>query len=559
MTGMFVWTAFGKTLHQTSAQASPRTEKQGVASAPIAEDKALDLIIAREHQEIPTIRRYKPIIETYIQDVTPDPKAGAVPVHDHYFLGQADLSKGVVDNPMINQGKKKHDTISPISHLNGMFTSSYVPEGFLQMVYIDPTGFDRRHYKFHYLREENLGDVHCVVFEISPLPKSGKGRFNGHFWAETQGYTIVRFKGVYTPVVGANGVNLHFDSWRLNLQPGLWLPAYIFSQESDLKLYSGERERHVRFISQTRLWGYSLKDAGHLEEFGELTIESPNAINDQSARDRSPIEAQRDWRHEAERNVLDALQRTGLLAPPGEADGVLEKVVNNLISENNLDFDPDIHCRVMLTETLELFAVGHTIVLSRGLLDVLPDEVSLATMLAQELADIMVTQATLDQWGFNDAPTVTVTEAMNRFSFKDSPEQVQLASQKAFEILQKSQYKDKLASAGLFLTQLDADSKALPALINSHLGNRVYLAAQLMALASNPESATTKQTSALLIGSRVYLDPWSDQIELMKDKPAPLSSASGRTAFEVASFMPFLAPYGSSISQERATTFDDLR
>ena len=55
-------------------------------------------------------------------------------------------------------------------------------------------------------------------------------------------------------------------------------------------------------------------------------------------------------------------------------DKTLETVVNNLEVTNNLDID--VHCRVMLTSTLETFSIGHTIVISRGLLDVLPDEAS---------------------------------------------------------------------------------------------------------------------------------------------------------------------------------------
>ena len=143
-------------------------------------NQAVDRIIAREHDEIATIRRYSPIIETYIQDMKPDKDMGAIPVKDHYFLGQADLSKGVVDNSMISGSKKgKLDELNPIAHLGGYFTSSYVPEGFLQMIYIDMNGLDRAHYQFDYVRREFLGDVRCVVFDVTPLPKSGKGPFQG--------------------------------------------------------------------------------------------------------------------------------------------------------------------------------------------------------------------------------------------------------------------------------------------------------------------------------------------------------------------------------------------
>ena len=552
LVGMFVWAATvpkPTRSDQTPAQATSKATNQASATERSVE-QIIDRIIASEHQEISSIRRYKPIIETYIQDVSPDRKEEAVPVHDHYFLGQADLSKGVVDKPMVDKNKKKHDAISPVSHLSGMFGSSYVPEGFLQMVYIDTNGFDRRHYKFNRASDAVLGEVHCLVFDIGPLPNSGNNRFRGRIWVEDQDYTIVRFNGFYVPTPGTNGFNLHFDSWRVNVQSGLWLPAYIFTKDINLKVAQG---KEVSFMSQTRLWGYSLKDAGRLEEFSELRIDSGNDIEDQASHDRSPLESQREWRHQAEINVLDALQRTGLIAPRGEADKFLETVANKLIAANNLTFNPDVHCRVMLTTTLEMFTVGHTIVLSRGLLDVLPDEASLAMMLAQELGDIMVSQATLDQWGFSDATSVTVADALDQFSFKDTPEHVRLASQKALEFLKNSPYKDNLSSAGLFLKQLDADSKALPSLINSHLGNRVYLAGQLMSLAPTID-AKNGQTPALPIGSRVVLNPWNDKVQLMRDGASVLSSPGERIPFEAVSFMPYLTRYGSSVSREPSGT-----
>jgi hypothetical protein len=526
---------------QTADQTQPQTGSS-MAGPVTTVDQAIDRVIARERDEIATIRRYTPIIETYIQDMKPDKDMGAIPVKDHYFLGQAELAKGVVDNSMLSKRKGKMDAFNPISHLSGLFTSSFVPEGFLQMIYVDTNGFDRQHYQFDYVRREFLGEVRCLVFDVTPLPKSGRGRFKGRVWAEDQSYTIVRFNGVYTPVAGINGFNLHFDSWRLNVQPGMWLPAYVFSQESNLKEFMGGT---IRFKAQTRLWGYNLKNVGRQEEFSELTIESPNAIQDQAAAqtDRSPIEAQREWQHVAEINVVDRLQRTGLLAPAGQVDKILETVVNNLEVTNNLDIQPEVRCRVLTTGTLEMFSIGHTIVLSRGLLDVLPDEASLATMLAQELADIIVTKPATDQWGFNDMTNVSTTEALSHFTFKDSPAQVQMASQKALEILKNSPYKDKLGSAGLFLKQLDAQSKNLSALINSRLGNRPYLEAQLISAAAELKPDKLDQIAALPIGARIKLDPWSDHVELVQAKPVALLSAREKMPFEVTPFMPFLTRY----------------
>ncbi|HKS68514.1 MAG TPA: hypothetical protein VJR26_14835 [Candidatus Acidoferrales bacterium] len=532
------------------AHAQPQQQQPpaAVPASPVRSvNQAIDRITARERVEVAIIRHYKPLIETYIQDMKPDPQMGLIPVSDHYFLGQADLATGIVDNSMLAAKKGRWSQFNPLYHVADFFRADFVPAGFLQMIYVDTTGFDRQHYRFDYVRQEFLGSVKCLVFDVTPLPKSGRGRFKGRIWAEDQDYTIVRFNGVYTPVSGLNGYNLHFDSWRLNLQPNLWLPAYIFSQESDLRdLFGG----HVRFRCQTRLWGYDLAAASRETEFSSLTIESP-AVQDQAAaqqQDRSPIEAEREWQHEAEMNVLDRLQRVGLLAPPGEVDKVLDTVENNLEVSNDLDVEPRVHCRVLLTGTLESFSIGHTIVLSRGLIDVLPDEASLATVVAQDLADLLITKPSTDQYGFNDTTNVSTLEVLNRFSFRDTPQAQQAASAKALELLKKSPYKDKLGNAGLFLKSLADHQKALSALINPRLGNGVFLAQQLIEGSPQLQPAKLDQIAALPIGARIKVDPWDDDASLLKAKPVPLYSVREKMPFEVTPFEPFLTRYQKASS-----------
>src|ERR1700722_7573466 len=89
--------------NQTADQTQPQA---GATAGPVTTvDQAIDRVIAREHEEIATIRRFNPVIETYIQDMKPDKEMGTMPVRDHYFLGQADLGKGVVDHSMLNGTK----------------------------------------------------------------------------------------------------------------------------------------------------------------------------------------------------------------------------------------------------------------------------------------------------------------------------------------------------------------------------------------------------------------------------------------------------------------------
>ncbi len=184
---------------------------------------------------------------------------------------------------------------------------------------------------------------------------------------EDQDYNIVRFNGTYYSRPGTN-FYLHFDSWRLNLRPGMWLPAYIYSEESELK-YRMNKSLHFR--AQTRLWGYDLKALNKNSEFTQILVDSPQSVKDQTevGADATPVVAERMWERQAEDNAVERLQKIGLLAPPGEVDKILQTVVNNLLVTNNIDLQGDIRCRVLLTSPLESFTIGHTIVISRGLLE----------------------------------------------------------------------------------------------------------------------------------------------------------------------------------------------
>src|SRR5487761_642588 len=529
-----------------AAQTQPAQPSQHLVITPSQPDTLAgitDRIIAREHQEVALLRHYSPIVETYIQDMKWDPQLGVVPTKDHYYLGVAELDKGVVDRSMLRDSDSGWKAkLNPIKDMTSLLGNSYVPAGFLQMIFVDPIYFDKQHYKFDYVRQEFLGAVKCYVFDVKPLPKSGDGRFQGRIWVEDQDYAIVRFNGVFVPIARTFGWNLHFDSWRTNVAPNVWIPSYIYSAESDLKDFPFG---HVRYRSQTRLWGYNLKLGPRETEFSQLTVESAKPIQDQAvaSKDVSPVMAQRDWQREGENNVIDRLQRNGLLAIPGPVDKVMETVVNNLEVTNNLDVEPPIRCRVLLTSTLESFTIGHTIVVSRGLLDVLPDEPSLAAVLAHELGALITGAQLPDAYSFNDTTMVSTADTMKRMSFRNTEADEVAASKKAIELLKNSPYKNQLGAAGLFLKQLASDQRSLSSLISANMGNQVFLAGALMRMAPPLDPMKTSQIAALPLGSRIILDPWDDSVSLVTAKPVQLISAREKMPFEVTPFMPFLTRY----------------
>jgi len=502
----------------------------------------VDRITKREMQEVDIIRKYNPIVETYIQDMQPNPEFGSVPVKDHYFLGVADFRKHVLEHSLLEEpGKRKMPSQLRALALaevwpSDLWSSGIEPLGLLEMVFVEKRDFDTRHYRFDYVRREFLGEVRCFVMDVTPLPHSGQGRFKGRIWVEEHDYTIVRFNGIYEPISSYGGYNMNFDSWRSNLAPGVWLPTYVYSEEAG---YKENLFGTIRYKSQMRLWGYHVGSGSTESEFSKLSIDAPGAVLDQGASpDLFPLGAQRQWQREAENNVLDLLQRSGLLAPAGPVDKVLDTVVNNIEVTNNLDVQPEVRCRVLLTSTLESFSIGHAIVISRGLLDVLPDEASLAVMLTEQLGSVLLTEPNLDKWGFNAMTNIPVVQVIASLNFRENSHDLELANQKALELLLNSPYKDKLSNAGLFLRQLSAEQQVLPSLVQPRLGNHVFLADKIMSIAPPLDLKNANQTAALPLGGRIKINPWNDELAMLQGaEPRPMSPRE-KMPFEVTPFEP---------------------
>ncbi len=180
-------------------------------------DQVIDRVVTNENRLNQQIRQYSPLVETYIQNLKPDKELGSVPAGDKYFLGRADFSKGVALVPLSETSGKGKKIIGSIGNFFS-FAMQFLPDGFLQMIYLDTNGFDKQHYKFDYVRREFLGEVRTLVFDVTPLAKSGKGRFLGRIWVEDQDFHIVRFNGAYSGSAHTN-YYFHFDSWRTNVRP----------------------------------------------------------------------------------------------------------------------------------------------------------------------------------------------------------------------------------------------------------------------------------------------------------------------------------------------------
>jgi len=511
----------------------------------------VDLIVDRENRFVEQMQRMHPLVETYIQNMKPDPELNAIPESDEYFLGRLDLSDGQTkDVSFKTQLNLFHRSLD---HLTSIYSMKFLPLGFAQMVMLD-TNFDRRDYDFKFVRREFLGEIRCLVLDVQPKEKAGSGKFIGRIWVEDQAYNIVRFNGTYS-ASSRFAFYLHFDSWRLNIRPGLWLPTYIYSEESDLKYRFGQK---LKFKSQTRLWGYDTSALDSNSEFSEIMVESSDQdVRDKSEvrQDASPTESQREWEHQAERNITERLQKIGLLAPPAEVEKVLLTVVNNLEVTNNIDLQPEVSCRVLLTTPLESFTIGHTIVISRGLLDVLPDEASLAMVLSHELSHVVLGHKLDTKMAFNDRLFFPDEKTFQTLEFTRNADDESAADKKAIELLNNSPYKDKLAVPGLFLRMVQLRAPNLKQLIRSHLGNSLHDSGyRLEAIAQSAPALDFKkldQIAALPLGGRVKVDAWTNKASLLKSKPVALVSAAEKMPFEVTPFYPYLTRYAAEAAPEK--------
>jgi Peptidase family M48 len=503
------------------------------------------------------LKMYHPLVEAYIQHLAADEQLGWVPVKDDYFLGQLEFAEKPRLRPLGEARKQVKQGASRWSPVNA---GKLLPDGFAAMAAPDWKGLDRGRYQFAFVRREFLGEARTFVFDVKPL-RDGRDGFSGRIWIEDRDYTLIRFNGInlgtdqmLSSFFNSKSLSFHVDGWRVNVMPGVWLPSYVYSEETDLRDAGATPRKGFR--SQVRIWGYEAQGAASGQQLTSIHIDETVVDETEPSSQLSPVMSQRRWEQEAEANVIERLEKVGLLSPPGEVDRVLETVVNNLVVTSNLALERPLHCRVLLTSPLESFTVGHTIVLSRGLIDVLPDEASLATMLAHELAHVALGHPLIDtKFAFADRLMIGDGDLLQALQFHRTPREESAADARVIEMLKKSPYKDNLSLAGLFLRTIAQSAKQLPNLIQPHIGDHVTDGgqikrfAELVAQAPTLEPGSLEQIPALSLGARIVVEPWNDHLVLDKSPNVPLASIREKMPLAVTPLMPYIRYKDPAIAQ----------
>ena len=513
--------------HSNPGKTEPQPESPEAA-------RIINSITAGEKLYNANLRRYSPRVETYVEYDERDSELGEVPRKDAYFLGRLTVATNTKEVSFIPDSifdwlRRRPQMLMKHLHLN---------EFAVEPLVVDENNFDRDHYVFEPVRWEDLGNVHCLAIDVHPRRQSEGRPFEGRIWVEDHKYAIVRLNGTrLNPPRG--DLYVHFDCWRENLRPGVWLPVYIFSHEADL----GER---LHYKAETRLWGYDVTERRRQETHTPVDGTAPVRPRRKQAAHMSNDESLRRLNMAAERNVLKRLERAELIAPPGPVDTVLGTVVNNLIITNHLDKLPPVQCRVLLTSSLESFSLAYTIVLSRGLIDVLPDEPSLAMILAHELAHIASPHSLNTQYALADGMDVPDEKLLASMDLARNRHDEAAADAKGTEFLKNSPYKDNLGQAGLFLQAAARAARRSPHLFGPHLGNGLTEGGDKLRMAALTTGApplkpkNVDQIAALPLGSRVQVNAWDGSVAFTTRKAEPLSDATEKMPFQVTPVIPYL-------------------
>jgi hypothetical protein len=531
--------AFGK--DKKKAESAYETRKLTPAQSAL-----IDKSIAREAVVIKTLRERAPIVETYIQNMRPDPVMGQIPDSDVHFLARVNFGKVISDNGYVqdkqsDKGFLKH-SLSYLTGLSGSLHLTYHETGFVQMLLVDSNSYNRQMYTFNFLRNDFLGTIPTVVFDVQPTKRSAVGRFAGRIWIDRNSGNIVRFNGSFSGAEKDIREYYHFDSWRTNVQDGLWLPTSVYIEESDPKSPQGT----LKFKAVNHIWGYSLKVPQSDADQTDLQVVGATDESQQAA-DISPLQAQRQWVEQAEDNVIDRLYTAGLIDAPSEFDKILEALANNILAYNNVPIDRPIRVRTLLTEPLESLSVGNTILLSKGLLDTTAVPTAdgaqqmgnLNALLAFQVAHIVLGHHIDTKYAFSDRLMFPTESAFEKLPMHHTDADNAEAAKKAIELLGAKELEGGEQYISLYLQQLQAREKGLKALTDPQIGDGLlrpdgtFWLQGLVAKGPKLNNSDLKQQAAMPLSQFLRRDPWTDQVIKLNTAYEPLLSARDKLPFEI--------------------------
>lgn len=515
-----------------------------------AQSALLDKAMAREKETLKVIRERRPLVELTLQQMRPDVGLQQIPASDYHLLQRVNFNKviGEEDYDILTHARKGivKTTLDKIVNVQEAFRYHFNGVGFTRMIVMDSTKFDRQHYDFLFIRRDFLGSVRVSVFDVKPKRNIKSGGFFGRIYVEEQGGNVVRFNGSQNGD-RENAHNMHFDSWRTNVQPNLWLPAAFYVEETQ----TTDKEHSVAIKAVGHIWGYALRVSGSETENTSLKV-LDTSVQDvsQDATDVSPLGAQRAWVQQAEDNVIERLTEAGLLDTPSDFDKICADIANNIVIENKIDTSTPLKCRVLMTQPLESLAVGNTVILSKGLVDTLAVQVAndpqaplanLAAFISFQVAHVILGHKLDTKFAFNDRLLFPDEAAFQKIPMHHTDADNEAAAKKALDLLAGSEFKDKLNYPGLYLEMLAARVRQMPKLNEAIIGDALiknekdyaFWMGALTPKGGKLDINDLSQNAAMPLDSFLKYDSWTDQVAQMHSRYEPLLSGRDKMPFEV--------------------------
>jgi hypothetical protein len=471
-------------------------------------------IFSKEQAMISRLAAIPFVTETYLQSLGHRQRKGLDRaldegservIDDLYFLDRVDFGRAYGETPtekvLFGERPRRRRFIEKSTGaLEHIF-----PAGFLSMLFVDLYGFNADLYSLNYKGKENIAKTECLIFSVAPLIERDSGRFRGEIWIDSSSYGIVRAKGVFTGPYErwyrGSAKYFHFDSWRERVGDGWWVPSVTYFDERRTFRTDGNLDFHYR--------GYAVLWRQHDERSSSSsankTEQAASTVDDMS----SPTS----------RNAPAArLEADGLLAVPGPEEQRLNRLVEQ-IAPNGLPELHKIECRVLLTTPIEMFAVGDVIVVSRGLLNVIPDDSVLAVMLARQVAHIVLGHTRIADSFPHSLFDRQEKKDFAGFGIRWRPEQERATDLETAVLLKGSIFENAVANMSAFLSALESQSHRFPNLALPRFGAGVIREASKPASKEKPETGNLRFENRFRVSlNRVIIGPEEER-----------ESAEGRT------------------------------
>lgn len=465
--------------YQVSADAGSTASEFGG----LTHEQLTKRIFQGEREMIAGLRDSTPLLETYLQSLSPNTQAQS-PIDDAYFLSKVDFSRSYKEGgrsgyqTLLFGGNREERKV----HVNNGERFELYPDGYLDMLFVDIEAFDADTYDLTYVQPDTWNGRRCLMFSVAPTNPRVQGQFKGQIWVEDSAFKIVRIKGTFTPphppkvfrrLVGGGNLPLYlkFDSVRQEVTPGTWLPFYTYFDENKTwRQIDRDAETDLHYRGHIFMWGYK----------------GIHANADANPAEKSDAVAQ--------------LEKDRLLASPGLVEQGLNTIVRQIQVTNQIDLS-GVECRVLLTTPIEIFHVGRTIVLSRGLLNILPDDSVIPVLIAREIGEILLGGSSTDKQA----------EAWK----------IGLA------LVERAGYSKGVDYAYLLFTQLAQHSTQVPNLTRARFGRGLVDVAR-----TAPKQATdplpANEGRPLLLRGKYWIDPSTGSLEVRYE---PSTNATAKNSF----------------------------